>query len=274
MAVGLSKRPSDQASHSFLVHLQNGKWVEERDPRPATAAYGVGGARGVGFYVAGVHDHLEHGLPYHDWVIGHFDGIGWQESARGGSWIGGWADLWAIWSALTGEVFAVGENEYGYLVVQNVNGRWRRIVGYPEAGILLGVWGSSSHDVFAVGGDATSLIVHYDGVKWSKMASGNDLPFGLSNVMGSSGTDVYAVGAEGQLDGSGVVLHYDGETWQDTYAPVQTKTDSLWVAGPSSVYVPDGPNGILHYDGSEWTLYSSAEVHYIWGFVHSPGERR
>jgi hypothetical protein len=90
--------------------------------------------------------------------------------------------------------------------------------------------------------------------------------------MGSSGTDVYAVGGDMLQGGIGVVLHYDGEKWEDTYAPVESKADSLWVAGPSSVYVPYGHAGIIHYDGREWTLFSVANVHYLTGFVRSKDE--
>ena len=69
------------------------------------------------------------------------------------------------------------------------------------------LWGSSSKDVFAVGGDNdpllayfTSIILHYDGSRWSVMKDSTG-PL-IADVWGTSASDVFAVGA------GGTILHY------------------------------------------------------------------
>jgi hypothetical protein len=277
--VGVVQQPSDPFWYALMSHFDGSDWTTRQDPTPATNLE-AGFAAGPRLMYATASDaYLGPGQLMENWVIGRFNRLTWTEEARGG-WLVGWTDLYGIWASAADEVFAVGTSEFGWLIVWNDRGRWRQEIDWNDLRLLLGVWGASANDVFAVGGYTDgmtaedSLLLHYNGQEWAKMKSGNGLPYGLRAVMGSSGTDVYAVGGDMKQDGLGVVLHYDGETWEDTNAPVNSKVDSLWVAGPSSVYVPNGYDGILHYDGAEWTLYSAAEVHYIWGHVHSPGERR
>ena len=55
---------------------------------------------------------------------------------------------------------------------------------------LRAAWGTSRTDVFAVGQAGT--ILHYDGARWSAMASGTSQ--WLYGVWGTSSTNVYAAG--------------------------------------------------------------------------------
>ncbi|HRI48700.1 MAG TPA: hypothetical protein PLW65_00845 [Pseudomonadota bacterium] len=68
------------------------------------------------------------------------------------------------------------------------------VSGGTTAATLTAVWGSAPANVWAVGSVAGPLggrILHYDGVRWTEMASGSNALYGL---WGSAADDVYAVG--------------------------------------------------------------------------------
>jgi hypothetical protein len=98
------------------------------------------------------------------------------------------------------------------------------------------------------------------------------VPYCLDAIAGLSSSEIYAVGSS--FGAGGVFLHYDGETWTNIALPVASGALSLWVAGPSSVYLPLGTDGIWHWDGEQWTKTSDIDASYLWGYVHPPGERR
>jgi hypothetical protein len=171
------------------------------------------------------------------------------------------------------------------LIVQNENDFWREIRRRDTWRYLSAVWGTTADNVFAVGGsdspDRGSIGLHYDGAQWKEVPDLSVPGYCLSAVGGSSGTDIYAVGTTGYAAGasgrgkeSGLLLHYDGETWTNIGTPMGYGAVSLWVAGPSSVYLPLGTDGIWHWDGEQWTKASDIDASYLWGYVHSSGERR
>jgi hypothetical protein len=119
-----------------------------------------------------------------------------------------------------------------------------------------------------------STGLHYDGVRWRRLDSLDGLHFDLESISGSSASDIY-VGAEAADAGKGgALIHYDGETWANIPLPVESSVRNLWVAGPSSVYLPLGTDGIWHWDGEQWTKTSDIDASYLWGYVHPPGERK
>lgn len=69
----------------------------------------------------------------------------------------------------------------------------------------------------------------------------------LNGIWGSSPSDIFAVGD------NGMILHYDGESWQQEYSGTTENLNGVWGTSASSVYVV-GANGlILHYDGRNLT---------------------
>jgi hypothetical protein len=96
-------------------------------------------------------------------------------------------------------------------------------LGSGRSGILNGVSADSATDAWAVGsyinpttGATETLALHWNGTKWSKVASPNPDNASLSSVSADSATDAWAVGgyinpttfAEETL-----ALHWNGTSW-------------------------------------------------------------
>jgi hypothetical protein len=124
---------------------------------------------------------------------------------------------------------------------------------------LLSVWGTAPNDVFAVGGPlgngTPSVILHYDGARWTDLAAGGTETFWWT--YGTGAKDVWAVGERGRI------THFDGAKLTDATPRMTTATlYGVWAAAPDDVWAvggtPDagtsGPNDVvLHFDGSVWT---------------------
>lgn len=82
-----------------------------------------------------------------------------------------------------------------------------KCTGKTQAVIRIGYGESPPEDVFVVGGNPKTgdVILHYDGISWSRMASNASSMMKLNGVWGTSPNNVYAVGRFGRI------LHYDGE---------------------------------------------------------------
>jgi hypothetical protein len=121
---------------------------------------------------------------------------------------------------------------------------------------LKGVWGSSETDVFAVG--ENGMILHYDGVEWTKMKSPTTEH--LYGVWGSSETDVFAVGE------NGMILHYDGFTWSaDVESGTNAGLRAIWGTGSNDIYSVGDSGTILHYDGGSWSGSESNSTAWLLG---------
>jgi hypothetical protein len=140
----------------------------------------------------------------------------------------------------------------------------------------------SATDAWAVGsyaiddhGDRNTLIVHWDGAKWTRFASPNPLPGHLNELSGvyaRSSTDVWAVGDD--LDSTSstpmatLILHWNGAHWKQIASPSpglagnQLKavsadaSDDGWAVGTSS----DGGVAhtlILRWHNGSWSSVTS-----------------
>jgi hypothetical protein len=135
----------------------------------------------------------------------------------------------------------------------------------------------SPDDVWAVGfsgtgtfGTLRTLILHWNGAKWSIMPSpnaGSNTPNALYGVAAVSPNDVWAVGWTGNNASSQtLVIHWDGITWSIVpspnsnlsvnrlYAIAAISADDIWAVGSAELY--NVPSGVLalHWDGTGWTL--------------------
>jgi hypothetical protein len=143
---------------------------------------------------------------------------------------------------------------------------WNPIASGTRAD-LTEVWGSSPTDVFTVGEDdndpapgGASLILHYDGVGWSRQLK---LPsIGLRSVWGTSATNVFAVGFD-FLASAAKILHFDGTGWQDVPGLGSTSEQfalaGVWGSSATDVFaVGSAFDGeferalIFHFDGFSW----------------------
>jgi hypothetical protein len=125
---------------------------------------------------------------------------------------------------------------------------------------LLCVWGTGPEDVFAVGGalgnGSESLVLHYDGTRWTDLAAGGTETFWWAH--GTRGTDVWAVGEKGRIahwDGAKLTAYASGTT-ATLYGVWAAAADDVWAVGGTVGATQGGgaPNDVLlHFDGSSWT---------------------
>ena len=71
---------------------------------------------------------------------------------------------------------------------------------------------------------------------------------------------------------SGLILHFDGNTWKPMTSGVTQRLEAIWGSGPNDIYtVGSGTGGtILHYDGVAWKAETSpltthSFLHDVWG---------
>lgn len=180
-------------------------------------------------------------------VIMHFDGSAWNEITSSIdfpllNWVYGFS---------ADDVFMVGNDGRSF----HYDGEALSEIETPTEARLWGVWGATRDDLYAVGGngrtDDVPVLLHYDGVAWSEVAypeleRANVRAF--FKVWGSSANDVIVVGQRG------VILRYDGSTWQEFGAGTGEDLISVWGTGPDRVVaVGSRTNGVIAtWDGTEW----------------------
>jgi hypothetical protein len=219
-------------------------------------------------------------------LVFHYDGTAWglQRRIRDVS-------LRGVWGASDTDVWAVG---FDFLdddarVLHYDGTEWAIVPGFESDGSatfgLYAVWGSSATDVYAVGSAfngeiAFSLMFHYDGVAWQRVAlPGEALP-SLADVWGSSASDVYVVGTDQVASPlTGTVLHWDGGTWTPVLQEPDLTLTSVWGSSASDVYAAgftvtetDGEflvaAALRHFDGQSWspvTLPPAGVLDDLWG---------
>jgi hypothetical protein len=109
------------------------------------------------------------------------------------------------------------------------------------------------------------VILHYDGMLWSAMASGATNAQ-LNGVWGTSAADVFVVGYD-NTSFDGVILHYDGSSWTVTTTDVPLPAlFGVWGSSATDVFAVGAPP-FYHYDGSSWSEMSDRTdgAASIWG---------
>jgi hypothetical protein len=156
------------------------------------------------------------------------------------------------------------------------------------ANLLLGVTAVSADDVWAAGSEipnaatlkSTTLILHWNGTKWSRVSSPN--VSGASNTLygvdANSATSAWAVGNEcdffacpepGYTTGT-MILHWNGTTWSKVSSPspgvsnnvlfgVSAVTpDDAWAVGDTSgTSAGGGGTLVVHWNGTKWSRVAS-----------------
>ena len=157
--------------------------------------------------------------------------------------------------------FAGSTSETLTQLVSQVPAAWERW-SLPGDDALYGVWGSSSTDVFAV--TMRGTVLHYDGINWSSMTTGN--PTWFKDVWGTSAIDVFAAGLYG------TILHYDGSAWNSMTSNTTYYPEGIWGSSTTDVFAvglqsESHQGAILHYDGSAWTSMTSntGYLNGVWG---------
>ncbi len=208
--------------------------------------------------------------------------------------------LHAVAAVSSKDVWAVGCsggcNGPDSLIVHWNGRKWSRVASPdPGAGFdeLTGVSAVSASDVWAVGyacNDAncigtgnvfSTLIVHWNGTKWSKVASPD--PSTVSNtlygVSAVSAGDVWAAGSEiadaSTLLSTTMVLHWNGKKWSRVHSPTVSGASTTlygvsagsatdaWAVGNECIYPACPDPGIttgtftMHWNGKKWSRVDS-----------------
>ncbi len=207
-------------------------------------------------------------------TIVHYDGHYWHVMDSGTD-----EDLSFISTAQNGDLFAVSSRGTIFLYDGY---RWRR---YREGPF----WGSDSTEgsVSLIRGDSKENICvewshrdfhngnqvvidgyyHYNGLTWEHAEScefQDKIEFEkiydqeylieknrLNAVWGINENDIFTVG------GNGMILHYDGTGWTETWSPTEAHLKDIHGSGRENLYAVGDAGTILFYDGFTWQEMSS-----------------
>jgi hypothetical protein len=215
-------------------------------------------------------------------LIQHFDGNTWNIVPSPNPPNDYYSELHAVSGTSANDVWAVGVTHNGYFpgrtLIQHWDGAEWRIVPSPspddQVNELRGVAALSANDVWAVGysfgtqseSNIDTLILHWDGVTWSEVASPNVLGVAneLSGITAISANDIWAVGSAG---GAPLAMHWNGNAW--SVFPIQvssglsgerltavsgTASNDIWAVGQGKGFFTNQTFAkIRHWDGTRWT---------------------
>lgn len=185
-------------------------------------------------------------------VVYHFDGTDWLPMDVGEIPILVW-----VFGFGPDDVFAVGEQG---IIIHYDGTAWTEM----ESGTtedLWGVWGATNDDIWVVGTGATigePVLLHYDGESWMRqqLPQRDRAADSLFKIWGTSADNIFAVGS------IGLILQYDGTSWQQVPSGTGNDLISLWGSGPDNIVAVGGrTNGVISvWDGSTWTSTSVAPI--------------
>jgi len=87
----------------------------------------------------------------------------------------------------------------------------------------------------------------------------------LYGVWGISPSDVFAVGY------SGIILHYDGGSWNYMTSRISNQLNDVWGSSSSDVFAVGASGTILHYNGSTWSAMTTDTSNTLWDVWGSSG---
>jgi hypothetical protein len=206
-------------------------------------------------------------------AVAHWDGVKWSKVATISEGIG-ICTLRSVAARAKDDVWAVGRCEFEGRTVRVVMAHWDGKSWETRKGLGVGTFSINLTGVAAVGpqeawgvGYASNhaLIMHWKGTAFEEVPApkkANGKGYRLTSVAGVSPDDVWAVG-------EGLVLHWDGKSWQrrDDPGPKLTgvaalSANDVWAVGYAD-YMGKGPGGasipyLGHWDGTKWTDFSKS----------------
>lgn len=213
-------------------------------------------------------------------LILHFNGSRWTRMQSGTN-----SDLTRLWGFSGTDVFAADDagNVFHYDGL-----KWKAVAASaqiadadtPSPVSVRGVWGTSPTNLFTAyikniepGKTVCGAILHFDGQKWTEMPLPpkifsydnrfSPLLSGHFQFSGTARNDVYLLEyLQSDMNGrsfSARILHYDGVSWTEIWAPetgrITEKLTALWGDSTSGLFCV-GENVILHFDGVQWDRIS------------------
>ncbi|MBI2668568.1 hypothetical protein HYX14_01870, partial [Candidatus Woesearchaeota archaeon] len=180
--------------------------------------------------------------------------------------------IFGIWGPPNSEtVYFVGDTNKGgvLLQLQGDTLEQKEIGPVPD---LTAIWGSSAEDFYIAGHDAT--LLHCNSQSCSKVEEIlKFLPyqsmFPFFTVNGTDPQDIF-VGGDSDKDGSGIILHFDGEQWTKMDVPTSllASITGIWAKTPQEAYAIDTPSYVYYYNGCTWQTmanFKSLKVGNFWG---------
>jgi len=217
-----------------IFRIEDGQSSEEQLPAAASAKIGaIWGFDATDILAVG-----------NEGLILHRDAQQWSVE-ESGTQVG----LSSVWGSGS-EAFAVGE---GGTVLHRVAGVWSSMESGTEI-YLTDVWGTGPEDVYAVGGSSDApghIILHYDGVRWSVVNTGDARKSSLRGVWGTSPSDVYVVGFyDAEADEvPAEIFHWDGRAWTEISTPFATPDTSfsdIWCAQKDDCWIVGTDDALYH----------------------------
>jgi hypothetical protein len=253
----------------------------------AVAPISAGDAWAVGIYAGPITNGVDKTMAV------HWDGSTWSLSGSQPGNLGtSDNDLNAVAAVSSSNVWAVGDYNNGaglwQTMIQQWDGTTWSVKPSPNlpsgSNFLFGATATGPSDVWAVGyyyplagGPRSTLIEHWDGTSWSKVASPN-LPSASNSlfaVSASSPTDVWAVGRSLGSIGRTLVEHYDGSAWRivpspnagsganDLFSVSVLSSNVAWAVGDWVSPVTGHASTLVEqWDGNAWSIVPSPNVNY------------
>ena len=155
-------------------------------------------------------------------TILYFDGTSWEELQQITQ-----KNLNAIWGTGENNIFMVGDEG----IILHYNGFSTEELQSPVTENLHAIWGRGDTDIYAVGGNRKvvgedmegtgGIVIHFDGNEWSKVNHGLSNVPNLNGIWGKDNGHLYLVGGDRRNNAmtrlwhgtGGIVLHFDGNTW-------------------------------------------------------------
>lgn len=235
-----------ERQYTLIEHWNGRRWSRVPSPNPSASlkngfnllnSVSVVSARDA--WAAG---YVQHGAEAIRPLLLHWNGIRWSAvPSPHRSLISGITSVTATSARNAWAVGAYGDTG-DFMLLMHWNGvRWSLVPGLHVQGLLTGVTALSARDIWATGAScptqctavpspSRTLILHWDGVRWSRVPSPDpDRQDALTAVTAVSPTDAWAVGSgcdglqcePGFLDISGrtLLLHWNGVRWAAVASP-------------------------------------------------------
>jgi hypothetical protein len=125
------------------------------------------------------------------------------------------------------------------------------------SGLLDGVAATSASNAWFVGNDDANktLIVHWNGHAWARVAAPNPSPTNdtLTSISAVSARDIWAVGA---ANGAVLILHWNGKAWRRVASPAPGEALGVVALSATNAWAVGGTGGgkalIEHWNGHAW----------------------
>lgn len=265
--------PGVPDTETLIEHWSGATWVRVPSPSPAHASYAENRLDGVA--VGGPRDVWAVGFTETDQMrplVEHWDGISWTASTVPA--IASWGRLRSVAAASTDDVWAVGSQSTGSLVLHWDGLSWTEVDDTAPANAqLFSIDVRTSSDVWAVGfylppsfpSARQPFAEHWDGSAWTSIptVAAPLLDGGQFSDVAIVGTDdVWAVGIDNYRP---LAAHWNGSAWSRTAMPGDVgdhptslaavdSDDVVAVGFRNQGMAGDATILVEQWDGASWTI--------------------